>query len=95
MYQDLNFIQEICRSILDVGFQPQSMSPCIKNSKMTRFAEASLKERALIPNFMQPSPRYSIKREEIENKRVIHALTMNNRYKYKSSSREEHPYTMY
>ena len=52
---------------------------------MTIFAEVSPKERALIPNVMQPSPRYSIKREEIENKRVIHALTMNNRDKYKCS----------
>ena len=45
---------------------------------MTHFAEASPEERALIPNVMQPSPRYSIKIEEIENKRVIHTLKMNN-----------------
>ena len=37
---------------------------------MTRFAELSPKERALIPNVMQPSPRNRIKKEEIENKRV-------------------------
>ena len=49
---------------------------------MTNFAEASLEERALIPNVMQPSPKYSIKRVEIENKRVIHALTINNIDKY-------------
>ena len=40
---------------------------------MTRFAETSPEERALIPNVMQPSPRYIIKIAEIENKRVIHA----------------------
>ena len=40
---------------------------------MDRFAQANPKERALIPNVMQPIPRNSIKREEIENKRVIHA----------------------
>ena len=44
---------------------------------------------------MQPSTRNSIKRAEIENKRVIHTLTINNRDKYQSSSREEPPYTMY
>ena len=62
---------------------------------MTHFAEASPEERDLIPNVMQPSPRNIIKRVEIDNKRVIHALTMNNRDKYQSSSREEPPYTMY
>ena len=40
---------------------------------MTCFAEASPEERAMIPNVMQPNPRYSIKRAEIENKRVIHS----------------------
>ena len=62
---------------------------------MTRFAKANPEERALISNVMQPSPRNSIKREEIYNKRVIHPLEMNNRDKYQSSSREETPYTMY
>ena len=62
---------------------------------MTRFAEVSPEERSLIPNVMQPSHRNSIKREEIDNKRVIHALKMNNRDKYQSSSREEPPYTRY
>ena len=37
----------------------------------------------------------SIKRAEIDNKRVMHPLTMNNKDKYQSSSREEPPYTMY
>ena len=40
---------------------------------MTHFVEASLDERDLIPNVMKPSPRNSIKIEEIDNKRVIHA----------------------
>ena len=62
---------------------------------MTCFAEVSPEERAPIPNVMQPSPRYNIKREEIDYKRVIHALNMKNRDKYQSSSREEPPYTMY
>ena len=44
---------------------------------------------------MKPSPRNSIKIEEIDNKSVIHALTMNNNDKYQSSSREEPPYTLY
>ena len=48
---------------------------------MTRFAEANPEERALIPNVMQPSPKINIKREEIDNARVIHALIMNNRDK--------------
>ena len=34
---------------------------CSERFKMTRFAEASPEERALIPNVMQPSPKYSIK----------------------------------
>ena len=46
-------------------------------------------------NLMQSSPRNSIKREKIYNNIVIHALTMNNKDKYQSSSREEPPYTMY
>ena len=62
---------------------------------MTHFAKASLEERALIPNVMQPSPINSIRIEEIDKKRVSHALKMNNRDKYQSSSREEPPYTMY
>ena len=60
---------------------------------MTRFAEASTKERALIPNVMQPSPRNNIKIVEIYNKKVIHALAMNNIYKYQFSLREKPPYT--
>ena len=62
---------------------------------MTHFAEASPEERALIPNVMQPTPIYNIKRVEMDNKRVIHALIMNNRDKYQSYSREEPPYTIY
>ena len=45
---------------------------------MTRFAEASPEERALIPNVMQPSPINNIKIAEIDQKRVIHALIMKN-----------------
>ena len=62
---------------------------------MIHFAEANLEERAQILNVMQPSPRNNIKIEKIDQTRVIHSLTMNNRYKWKSSSREEPPYTMY
>ena len=62
---------------------------------MTRFVEAKPEERALIPNVMQPSPRNSIKIEEIDQKRVIYALIMNNRDEYKPYLREEPPYTMY
>ena len=62
---------------------------------MTRFAKASPEERAPIPNVMQPSHINNIKIAEIDQKRVIHALTMNNIDKYQSSSREEPPYTMY
>ena len=62
---------------------------------MTCFANANPERRALIPNVMQPSPINSIKREEIDNKRVIHTLDMNNKDKYQSSFREEPPYTMY
>ena len=40
---------------------------------IARFAEASPEERATIPNVMQPNQRYSIKIEEIDNRRVIHA----------------------
>ena len=50
---------------------------------MTRFEEISLEERAVIPNIMQPSPKNSIKRVEIDNKRLIHALKMNNKYNIK------------
>ena len=45
---------------------------------MTHFAEARPEERDRIPNVMQPSPIYRIKREEIDNKRVIHTLKMKN-----------------
>ena len=62
---------------------------------MTCFAEASPEGRALIPNFMQPSPRNNIKKEEIYKKRVIHTLTMKNIDNLQSSSREEPPYTLY
>ena len=62
---------------------------------MIHFAKASPEERALIPNFMQPSPKNSIKRKDIDKKRVIHALIMNNIDEYQSSLREEPPYTMY
>ena len=44
---------------------------------------------------MQPSSIIRIKRSKIENKIIIHALTMKNRDKYKSFSREEPPYSMY
>ena len=44
---------------------------------------------------MQPSPRDNIKIEEINQKRVIHALIMNNRDIQQSYSREEPPYIMY
>ena len=62
---------------------------------MTRFAEANPEERDPIPNVMQPSSRNRIKIEEINNKRVIHTLTMNNIDKYQSSLREEPPYIIY
>ena len=68
---------------------------CTENTRMTHFAESNLGERDLIPNVMQPSPINNIKRAEIDNKRVIHTLIMNNRDKYQSSSRKEPPYTMY
>ena len=61
----------------------------------TSFAAANPEGRDLIPNDMQPNPRYSIKREKIENKRVNHTWNMNNRDKYQSSLREEPPYKMY
>ena len=48
---------------------------------MTPFEKVSPKERALMSNVMQPSPRNSIKREEIDKNRVIHALIMKNRDK--------------
>ena len=44
---------------------------------------------------MQPIPKNSINRVEIDNNRVIHALIMNNIDGYQSCSREESPYTMY
>ena len=62
---------------------------------MIRFVETSPEERALLPNVMQPSPRNKIKILEIDKKRVIHALKMNNIYKHQSSSMEEPPYKMY
>ena len=43
---------------------------------------------------MHPSPINSIKREEIDNKWLIHALTMNNKDKYQSSFKKEPPYKM-
>ena len=46
---------------------------------MTCFAKASPEERALILNVMQPSPRNNIKIEEIDQKRLIHALIMKNK----------------
>ena len=42
---------------------------------------------------MQPSPRNSIKGVELDIKRVMHFLTMINKDKYQSSSREEYPST--
>ena len=62
---------------------------------MISSVEASPKERALILNVMQPSPINSIKIEEIDNKRVTHALKKKNRDKYQSYSMDEPPYTMY
>ena len=49
--------------------------------KITCFVEASPEERALLLNVMQPSPRNNIKIAEIDQKRVIHALIMNNKDK--------------
>ena len=46
---------------------------------MIHFAKSSLEEGALIPNVMQPNPINSIQIEEIDKKRVSHALKMNNR----------------
>ena len=48
---------------------------------MTCFEEASPEERALIPNVMQPSPINNKKIAEIDKKRVIYALIINNRDK--------------
>ena len=48
---------------------------------MTRFAEASLEKRALIPNVMKPSPKNNIKIEKIDQKIVLCSLIMNNRDK--------------
>ena len=45
---------------------------------MSRFEENNQEERALIPNVMLPIPRNSIKITEIDRKKVIHALIMNN-----------------
>ena len=67
---------------------------CSKSDKITHIAEANPEERALIPNVMQPSPRYTIKRDKIDNKRAIHSLIMKEKDKEQSSSREEPPYTM-
>ena len=68
---------------------------CSDNYKITFFAETSPKERDLIPNVMKPSPINGIKRAQIDKKRVIHSLIVNKKYNYKSSLREEPPYTMY
>ena len=46
--------------------------------KMVCFAKVVPKERALIPNVMQPSPKNSIKIAEIDQKKVIYALIMKN-----------------
>ena len=46
---------------------------------MTRFPEANPEERAPIPNVMQPNPRNSIKRVEIDQNKVIHDLIMKNK----------------
>ena len=46
---------------------------------MARFEENNHKERALIPNVMLPIPRNSIKITQIDQKKVIHSLIMNNR----------------
>ena len=46
---------------------------------MARFEENNEEERALIPNVMLPIPRNNIKITEIDRKKVIHALIMNNR----------------
>ena len=55
---------------------------CSESSKMNRFVQAGLEERALIPNVMQQSPKNNIKRAETDNKRVRNALTMNDIDKY-------------
>ena len=69
----MNFRQEIYCPILEFIFKPQSRNPyrkenCIENPKMTSFAEASLEERAMTPNVMQPSPKNNIKRVEIDKR---------------------------
>ena len=46
---------------------------------MARFEENNEEERALIPNVMLPIPRNSLKITEIDRKKGIHALIMNNR----------------
>ena len=48
---------------------------------MTCFLEASPEERAMIPNIIQPNLINNIKIEEIDQRRVIHALKMNKRDK--------------
>ena len=50
----------------------------ISANLMPCFAEASLEERALIPNVMQPSPRNNMKIAETNQKRVFHVLIFNN-----------------
>ena len=46
---------------------------------MNCFEKANPEERAMIPNVMKPNPRNNIKIEEIDQKRVIQELVMNNR----------------
>ena len=58
---------------------------------MTRFEEISLKERALIPNVMQPSPKNSIKITNIDKNKLFHALMMKKKYRYISSKRGKPP----
>ena len=45
---------------------------------MACFEENNHEERALIPNVMLPIPRNSIKIAEIDQKKIIDALIMNN-----------------
>ena len=45
---------------------------------MAHFEENNEEERDLIPNVMLSIPRNSIKITEIDRKKVIHALIMNN-----------------
>ena len=63
---------------------------------MTCFSKSShAYERDLIPNVIEPNTINSMEIVEIYNKRVIHALTMNNIDKYHPPSREDPPFTMY